>query len=87
MTIYRELFTGVTKTSNTLNPYRMSRGHIECSVLHARNKEMTMSGSRLEETNENTDELPMRALLEEEFRAVFGGTLPVTAAWAGLTFI
>lgn len=46
-----------------------------------------MSGSRLEETNENTDELSMRALREEEFRAVFGGTTPVTAAWAGLTFI
>jgi hypothetical protein len=46
-----------------------------------------MSGSRSEENKENTDELSMGALREEEFRAVFGGTMPVTAAWAGLTFI
>lgn len=46
-----------------------------------------MSGSRFEENKENADELSMRALLEEEFRAVFGGTTPATSAWAGLTFI
>jgi hypothetical protein len=46
-----------------------------------------MSGSRFEENKENTDELSMGALLEEEFRAVFGGTTPVATAWAGLTFI
>jgi len=46
-----------------------------------------MPGSRFDENKENTDELSMRALLEEEFRAVFGGTTPVTTAWAGLTFI
>jgi hypothetical protein len=46
-----------------------------------------MSGSRFEETKENTHELSVQALVEEEFRAVFGGTTPVTSAWAGLTFI
>ncbi|UVJ41318.1 hypothetical protein [Arthrobacter sp. CJ23] len=46
-----------------------------------------MSGSRFEENNENTDELSVSALLEEEFRAVFGGVTPVTTAWVGLTFI
>lgn len=46
-----------------------------------------MSGSRFEEAKENTDELSVRALLEEEFKAVFGGTTPVATAWAGVTFI
>lgn len=45
-----------------------------------------MPVSRVEETNENIHELSIAALLEEEFRAVFGGTTPVTTAWAGLTF-
>ena len=31
-------------------------------------------------------EVSMRALLEEEFRAVFGGTEPDSSAWLGLTF-
>jgi hypothetical protein len=46
-----------------------------------------MSGSNVEESKENITEAPTRAMLEEEFRAVFGGTTPVTTAWAGLTFI
>ncbi|WP_284981633.1 hypothetical protein [Arthrobacter sp. efr-133-TYG-118] len=46
-----------------------------------------MSGSRFEEDKENAHELSVKALLEEEFRAVFGGTTPVATAWAGLTFI
>lgn len=46
-----------------------------------------MSGSPFEENKENAHELSVGALLEEEFRAVFGGTTPVTTAWAGLTFI
>lgn len=46
-----------------------------------------MSGSRFEEDKENTDELSVRALLEEEFKAVYGGTTPVATAWAGVTFI
>lgn len=46
-----------------------------------------MSDSRFEENKENTHELSMRVLLEEEFKTVFGGTIPVTAPWAGLTFI
>lgn len=45
-----------------------------------------MSDSRIEETKEEADELSMKALLEEEFRAVFGGSTPVATAWAGLTF-
>ncbi|GAB2727757.1 hypothetical protein ACX801_13225 [Arthrobacter bambusae] len=46
-----------------------------------------MSGSRFEEDKGNAHELSVRALLEEEFRAVFGGSTPVATAWAGLTFI
>lgn len=46
-----------------------------------------MSGSPFEEDKENTDELSVRALLEEEFKAVFGGITPVATAWAGVTFI
>lgn len=46
-----------------------------------------MSGSHFEEEKANAHDVSMRALLEEEFRAVFGGTTPVTTAWAGLTFI
>lgn len=46
-----------------------------------------MPGSRFEEDKESTHELSVKALLEEEFRAVFGGTTPVATAWAGLTFI
>jgi hypothetical protein len=46
-----------------------------------------MSGSRFEENKENTDELSMKALLEEEFGAVFGGITPVATAWVGLKFI
>jgi hypothetical protein len=46
-----------------------------------------MSGSHVEESKENTTEPSTRAMLEEEFRAVFGGITPVTTAWAGLTFI
>jgi hypothetical protein len=46
-----------------------------------------MSGSHVEESKENTTEPSTRAMLEEEFRGVFGGITPVTTAWAGLTFI
>lgn len=46
-----------------------------------------MSGSHVEENKENITEASTRAILEEEFRAVFGGVTPVTTAWAGLTFI
>ena len=46
-----------------------------------------MSGSRSEETKENSQELTVDALLDEEFRSVFGGTTPVTAPWAGLFFV
>ncbi|HEY3572429.1 MAG TPA: hypothetical protein VGK98_01235 [Arthrobacter sp.] len=46
-----------------------------------------MSGSRSEETRENSQELTMGALLDEEFRSVFGGTTPVTTPWGGLNFI
>ena len=46
-----------------------------------------MSGPRYEEENsENSSELSMGSLLEEEFKDVFGGATPVTTAWAGLTF-
>jgi hypothetical protein len=65
----------------------MISGNIECSVLHAPQKETTMSDSRFDESTENTHELSMRTVLEEEFTAVFGGTIPVTTPWAGLTFI
>jgi len=65
----------------------MNGGNIECSVLHALHKETTMSDSRFEENKENTHELSMRIVLEEEFRAVFGGTTPVSTPWAGLTFV
>jgi hypothetical protein len=51
------------------------------------NKETTMSGSHVEESKENITDPSTRAMLEEEFRAVFGGITPVTTAWAGLTFI
>ncbi|MFK4296322.1 hypothetical protein ABH924_001459 [Arthrobacter sp. GAS37] len=46
-----------------------------------------MSGSRSEETKENPQELTVGALLDEEFRSVFGGTTPVASPWAGLSFI
>jgi hypothetical protein len=46
-----------------------------------------MSGSRSEETKENSQEPTMGALLDEEFQSVFGGTTPVTTPWAGLHFI
>lgn len=46
-----------------------------------------MSGLRAEETRENTKELTMGALLDEEFRSVFGGTTPVASPWVGLNFI
>lgn len=46
-----------------------------------------MSGSRSEEIKENSQELTMRALLDEEFRSVFEGTTPVATPWAGLNFI
>jgi hypothetical protein len=65
----------------------MTSGNIECSVLHAPPKETTMSDSRIDESTENAHELSMRTVLEEEFKAVFGGTIPVTTPWAGLTFI
>lgn len=45
-----------------------------------------MSDSHIEEQKKDPDELSMRALLEEEFRTVFGGSTPVATAWAGLTF-
>ena len=45
-----------------------------------------MRGSRFDEEVEIDTELTIKALLEEEFKAVFGGTTPSTAAWAGLTF-
>ena len=46
-----------------------------------------MSGSRSDETKENFQELTVGALLDEEFRSVFGGTTPVATPWAGLNFI
>ncbi len=46
-----------------------------------------MSGSRSDEQQENMQEVSVRALLDEEFKSVFGGTTPVTVPWAGLTFI
>ena len=46
-----------------------------------------MSGSRSEETKENSQELTIDAPLDEEFRSVFGGTTAVTSPWAGLNFI
>ena len=46
-----------------------------------------MSGKRSEETKENSPELSMGALLDEEFRSVFGGTTPVASPWVGLNFI
>ncbi|WP_162486283.1 hypothetical protein [Arthrobacter sp. Rue61a] len=39
--------------------------------------------------NEDSDaslDFSMRGLLEEEFRAIFGGTEPIATAWAGLMF-
>jgi len=57
---------------------------IRSPCLH---KETKMSGSRSEETKENSQELTMGALLDEEFRSVFGGTTPVTTPWGGLNFI
>jgi hypothetical protein len=65
----------------------MNGGNTEFSVPHALHKETTMSDSRFEENKENTQELSVRVLLEEEFKTVFGGTTPVTVPWAGLTFI
>ncbi|MBU8865951.1 hypothetical protein [Paenarthrobacter aromaticivorans] len=46
-----------------------------------------MSGSRTDEIKENSPELTMGALLDEEFRSVFDGTTPVATPWAGLIFI
>ena len=46
-----------------------------------------MSDSHFEESKENSHELSVGIVLEEEFKAVFGGTTPVTTPWAGLTFI
>jgi hypothetical protein len=46
-----------------------------------------MSGSRSEEIRENSQELTMGALLDEEFRSVFEGSTPVAAPWAGLYFM
>jgi hypothetical protein len=46
-----------------------------------------MSGSRSEEMKENSQEPTMGALLDEEFRSVFGGTAPVALPWAGLNFL
>ena len=46
-----------------------------------------MSGSRSEETKENLQELTVGALLDEEFRSVFGGTTPLASPWAGLNFV
>ncbi|MET4620769.1 hypothetical protein ABIE18_002225 [Arthrobacter sp. 2762] len=57
------------------------------SAPHARTRETKMSGSRSEEIRENSQELTMGALLDEEFRSVFEGSTPVAAPWAGLYFI
>ncbi|WP_168404503.1 hypothetical protein [Arthrobacter silvisoli] len=46
-----------------------------------------MSASYSDETKEDSREVSMRALLEEEFKSVFGGTKPVTVPWAGLIYI
>lgn len=46
-----------------------------------------MPGSRPEETTENAQELRIGALLDEEFRFVFGGTIPVSTPWVGLNFM
>lgn len=46
-----------------------------------------MSDSCPSETTENVQELSVKALLDEEFKAVFGGTKPVTVPWAGLIYI
>jgi hypothetical protein len=45
-----------------------------------------MSGSHSEETKEISQELCVGTLLDEEFRSVFGGTIPVTTPWVGLNF-
>jgi hypothetical protein len=46
-----------------------------------------MSASRFEEIKENSQDLTMRALLDEEFRSVFQGTTPVATPWDGLNYI
>jgi hypothetical protein len=43
--------------------------------------------ARYEETKENSQELSIGELLDEEFRSVYGGTTPVTTPWGGLSFI
>ena len=46
-----------------------------------------MSGARSDEQQEKIQDVSVRALLDEEFKSVYGGTTPVTVPWAGLTFI
>lgn len=46
-----------------------------------------MSASYPDESKEDTQELSMRALLEEEFKSVFGGTKAVAVPWAGLIYV
>lgn len=46
-----------------------------------------MRGSDFNDEVVDTDSgLSIRALLDEDFRAVFGGTTPETSAWMGLMF-
>ena len=46
-----------------------------------------MSASYSEETNDDAQDVTVRAVLEEEFKSVFGGTKPVAMPWAGLIYI
>jgi hypothetical protein len=46
-----------------------------------------MSVSDFDERNEKTHEASTSAMSQEEFEEVFGGSVPVCAPWAGLTFI
>ncbi|MBT8162382.1 MULTISPECIES: hypothetical protein [Arthrobacter] len=46
-----------------------------------------MSASYSEETKDDAQDVTVRAVLEEEFKSVFGGTKPVAMPWAGLIYI
>ncbi|MCA4131715.1 hypothetical protein [Arthrobacter sp. M4] len=46
-----------------------------------------MSAARSEEIKQDSQELSIKALLDEEFKSVFGGSIPVTVPWAGLIFV
>ena len=45
-----------------------------------------MSDTHTEKDNKSALDLSIEALLEEEFKAVFGGNTPTAAAWSGLMF-